>query len=103
LDASGVASAARIRSAANDARFLRRAWSDDRAVVYDALSGDTHLLEAIALELLDLLGDGARDPAALLLDLEQALDAGSAGEAREAAQNCLDDLVELGLVVAAAD
>jgi len=39
------------------ARFLCRSW-DDEAVVYDTLTGDTHLLEPLAAELMTHLRQG---------------------------------------------
>ena len=51
-----------------------RAWdTDDLAVVYHPLSGDTHLVDASALELLKLLADGPRSTESLVAGLPAVL------------------------------
>lgn len=49
-----------------------REW-DDGGVVYDAFSGDTHLLDLLGLELLDLLRQRAWDVAELAAELSATM------------------------------
>lgn len=74
-------------------RFASRAWADE-AVVYDALTGDTHLLEPLSTELLRRLEAGPKTSdelaAALAADFEfapeddvPALTAGALAKLRE--------------------
>ena len=51
-----------------------RAWNaDDLAVVYHPLSGDTHLIDASALEVLKLLGGGPRSTQSVIDGLSAVL------------------------------
>ena len=81
-------------------RFLVRSWSGEEGVVYDTLSGDTHLLEPLALELLQRLQPGvARSARALLDDLANVVD--DDGDAALAAvEQSLASLHRAGLVIA---
>lgn len=57
-------------SLVSPAQLYIRAWEgEDTAVVYDARSGDTHLIEALALEVLHLLKDQPSSTEALSLKL----------------------------------
>ena len=50
-----------------------RQWSwDDEAVVYNNLSGDTHLLSADAMQLLQALSESPCEQAALVARLQEA-------------------------------
>jgi PqqD family protein of HPr-rel-A system len=71
-------------------QLLRRREWDGEVVLYNDLSGDTHLLSGDAVELLLALQEGPR-PAP---ELAVLLDAGDGG----ALQGLLDDLAELALV-----
>jgi PqqD family protein of HPr-rel-A system len=93
----------KVRSCAREARFRIRTWGGEEAVVYDAASGDTHLLEPLAVELLRLLEDGERESGALLGELETAIDPEDAQHARHAAQSCLSRLQDIRLVVGTGD
>jgi len=42
-------------SACPEGRFRFKEWDDDDTVVYDLLGGDTHVVDTLAMELLDLL------------------------------------------------
>ena len=42
-------------SACPEGRFRFKEWDDDDAVAYDLLGGDTHVVDTLAMELLDLL------------------------------------------------
>jgi PqqD family protein of HPr-rel-A system len=53
-------------------QLLWRDWGDSGAA-YDAGSGDTHLISALAIELLELLSTAPRTEAALGLELVDAL------------------------------
>lgn len=54
-----------------------REW-DDEAVLYNDLSGSTHLLDGAALDLLYALRDGPADAAQLAIRLADRFDAGDA-------------------------
>lgn len=70
-----------------------RSWDDEEFVLYNNLSGDTHLLDAATLETLQALARGDAGVAALaaLLGLD-----GAGGHAQLSA--LLADLAELALV-----
>jgi len=92
-----------IWSCAGRERFLVRSWSGEEGVVYDKLSGDTHLLEPLALELLQRLGTGApRSARALLDDLGNLLEDAGSGSALAAIEQGLESMRRAGLVVASA-
>jgi PqqD family protein of HPr-rel-A system len=85
-----------------------RCW-DDEAVLYNDLSGATHLLGLAALCLLDVLRTGPADEAALAAALAaefdvdgldaDGLDAGaSATDLRSEVAGLLDDLARLDLI-----
>jgi PqqD family protein of HPr-rel-A system len=71
-------------------QLLRRREWDDEVVLYNDLSGDTHLLSGDAIALLLVLQEGPR-PAPLLADLLEAGDA-------DALQAVLDELADLALI-----
>lgn len=77
-----------------------REW-DDAGVIYDAASGNTHLLDALALELVDLLRLHSWDLDSLVTELSDALPC-EAAEARPLLSAKLDQLVRLGLAAAVA-
>lgn len=43
------------RHAGLDRRFCFKEWGDEGGVVYDVAGGDTHLLDALAMELVHML------------------------------------------------
>jgi PqqD family protein of HPr-rel-A system len=78
--------------------LLYRDW-DDLGAVYDAASGNTHLLNTFAIELLDLLVGGPRSQAVLLTEVQELLpDTLSADEANTALSIQLQTLQQLDLV-----
>ena len=90
-------------SCAGRERFLVRSWSGEEGVVYDTLSGDTHLLEPLALELLQRLQVAApRSARALLDDLAELLEDGGSESSLAAIEQGLESMRRAGLVVASA-
>jgi PqqD family protein of HPr-rel-A system len=88
-------------SCAAPERFLVRSWSGEEGVVYDTLSGDTHLLEPLALELLQRLEPGLpRSARALLDDLADAVGDDSPESALTAIEQSLASMRRVGLVIA---
>lgn len=82
-------------------RFLMRSWSGEEAVAFDTSSGDTHLLEPLALELLQRLDPVTRRSAqALLDDLSDLADDTTSESALDAIERSLDAMRRVGLVVA---
>jgi PqqD family protein of HPr-rel-A system len=82
-------------------RLLVRSWSGEEGVVYDTLSGDTHLLEPLALELLQRLEpDVPRSARALLDDLADVVVNDDAISALAAVEQSLESMRRAGLVVA---
>jgi PqqD family protein of HPr-rel-A system len=71
-------------------QLLRRREWDDEVVLYNDLSGDTHLLSGDATALLLALQDGPRQAP----ELATLLGAGDAADL----QPLLDDLAELALI-----
>ncbi len=90
-------------SCAGRERFLIRSWSGEEGVVFDMLSGDTHLLEPLALELLQRLEPNVPRSARALLDdladvdvdVEDSLDS-----ALMAVEQSLESMRRVGLVIA---
>ncbi len=90
-------------SCAGRERFLIRSWSGEEGVVFDMLSGDTHLLEPLALELLQRLEPNVPRSARALLDdladvdvdVENSLDS-----ALMAVEQSLESMRRVGLVIA---
>jgi PqqD family protein of HPr-rel-A system len=82
-------------------RLLIRSWSGEEGVVYDKLSGDTHLLEPLALELLQRLEpDVARNSRALLDGLAELIADDDRDSALDAIERSLESMRRVGLVVA---
>lgn len=87
-------------SCAGRERFLVRSWGEE-GVVYDTLSGDTHLLEPLALELLTRLDGGTpRSARALLDDLADLVEDAGSESSLEAIEHGLESMRRAGLVVA---
>ncbi len=81
-----------------DADLLRWRWWGDQLVVFHAGSGDTHLLDALAGQVLDCL---RRSPATLDELAEQlppGSGLGSPDELRQALARVLDELSKHGLI-----
>ena len=82
-------------------RFLIRSWSGEEGVVYDMQSGDTHLLEPLALELLQRLApDVSRSSQALLDSLADIIVDDGPEPALAAIERSLESMCRVGLVVA---
>lgn len=80
--------------------MLVRQWeSDPLSLVYDPLSGDTHVLDALLVELLQLTGQAhGRTVEDLALDLADVFAERDAESAREAIRSGLATLEQMGLV-----
>jgi PqqD family protein of HPr-rel-A system len=90
-------------SCAGPDRLLVRSWSGEEGVVYDTLSGDTHLLEPLALELLRQLVTGVpRSARALLDELADLIEDTGPASALAAIEQSLESMRRAGLVVASA-
>ena len=76
-----------------------REW-DDAGVIYDAISGNTHLIDALGLELVDLLRQRAWSVAELVTELGEALPDDRDANALLSAK--LEQLARLDLVTAGA-
>ena len=88
-------------SAGGPERFVVRSWSGDEGIVYDMNSGDTHLLEPLALELMQRLEPGiARSARALLDGLAEIIADDGAEHALAAIEQSLESMRRVGLVVA---
>lgn len=75
-------------------RLNSRSWDGEQYVLYNNLSGDTHLLDAAAIEMLDVLRHGPLSTAGLAGALQlEAADADLA-----LLQELLEQLCELALV-----
>ena len=73
-----------------------REW-DQEAVLYNDLSGNTHLIDGLGIDLLLALRDGPADAATLSVRLAGQVDA-DAGELTAAIENMLAGLAALDLV-----
>jgi len=90
-------------SCAGRDRLLVRSWSGEEGVVYDTLSGDTHLLEPLALKLLQQLTAGVpRSASALLDELADLIEDTAPESALAAIEQSLESMRRAGLVVASA-
>jgi PqqD family protein of HPr-rel-A system len=82
-------------------RFLVRSWSGEEGVVFDMLSGDTHLLEPLALELLHRLDPAVtRSAPELLDDLADFVEDTPPESALAAVEHSLESMRRVGLVIA---
>jgi PqqD family protein of HPr-rel-A system len=77
-------------------RLVSREW-DGEAVLYNDLSGSTHLLDGAALDLLQVLREGPADSAALSALLAERFDAGG-GDLASLIDDMLAALARLDLV-----
>ena len=84
-------------------RLLVRSWSGEEGVVFDSLSGDTHLLEPLALEVLQRLAPGVpRSARALVDELADLIEDATPESALAAIEQSLESMRRAGLVVASA-
>jgi PqqD family protein of HPr-rel-A system len=77
-------------------RLVSREW-DGEAVLYNDLSGSTHLLDGAALDLLQVLREGPAGSAALAAVLAERFDAGG-GDLASLIDDMLAALARLDLV-----
>jgi PqqD family protein of HPr-rel-A system len=80
----------------------RRSWEDE-TVLYNDLSGDTHLLGLAANEALNALADGPAGLATIAARLGTLFELGDAGAMGDTLATLLDELVQLGIVEAVPD
>ena len=80
--------------------LLHRAWGDE-VVLYNNLSGDTHLLDQSAMELLETLHHGAADAAALARALRERCGLEDEPALEQIVADMLGQLAALTLVEAA--
>ncbi len=74
-----------------------RCW-DEEYVLYNALSGDTHLLTPAAIHLLQQLQQAPAGESALLASLSSAFDFDDDAEPAEATARLLEQLKKLSLI-----
>lgn len=86
----------RWRTIRDDA-FLFRAW-DDEVVVYDALSGDTHIIDATAARILQALQQAPSDVPTLAQLLAMQLQCEPGEELNHDIESVLSDMAALSLV-----
>lgn len=75
-------------------------WDDELAVVYSGASGDTHLVSALAVEVLRLLETGPRTPEMVYEHLADAFRDHDAGAALDIIWEVLSQLQDIQLVSA---
>jgi PqqD family protein of HPr-rel-A system len=78
-----------------------RRWGDE-AVVYDPNTGDTHLLDALAAEILGRLEAGATGADELAVALARDLDLAHRADITESVTQAFDRFAALGLIEPAA-
>lgn len=77
---------------------LRTLAGDDESVVYNDQSGETHLINAVAISLLEHLRKGPDDFSGLCDGLEQAWEFGSGAEVQKVVVALTDELTQLYLI-----
>lgn len=80
-------------------RFLYRGW-DDEAVAYDTLTGDTHLIEALAAEVVVCLGYGEQTLHSLAQHLSDCFSLSAEEDILAVTESTLKRLESLGIAVA---
>lgn len=78
-----------------------RVWDDGLTVVYNDISGDTHLLSPVAGEILCLLKSASHSSESLLLELEEVFSAQDTECALDAIETVLSELENINLVSSA--
>ncbi|APW38584.1 hypothetical protein RD110_16415 [Rhodoferax koreense] len=87
-------------SRAGSGEHVYREWPDeDHAVVYDAASGSTHLVELLGMEVLQLLESSPRTPAEIAEVLAARFDEQDGPAIVEYIKTTLLQLQDAGLVV----
>lgn len=87
-------------SLASPAQLCIRVWEDDEtAVVYDARSGDTHLIEPLGLAILSLLRDEPHNIASINLQLTSLYAPEDHVSIFDLIPTVLRDMHDVGLIV----
>jgi PqqD family protein of HPr-rel-A system len=81
----------------SDTQLIRRAW-DDEVVVYHPESGDTHLLNPAAVEMLQVLEQGPASAQALSEHVATRFDVPLDEKLRDQVEETLSGLGRVGLV-----
>lgn len=82
-----------------DGRFRFKEWDDDDTVVYDVASGDTHVVDPLSMEILQLLGHCLlRSTDSLVADLRQVFDGEPDAAIAARIERSLHGLQDIGLV-----
>jgi PqqD family protein of HPr-rel-A system len=79
---------------------LQMVEGEDESVIYNDCSGETHLLSAIAVDLLRKLAQGTADFRSISTSIAQAWEFESEEERQETVQNLLAELDALWLIEA---
>ena len=82
-----------------NADFHWKRW-DDLFTLYNSGSGQTHVLDPLAVLLIQLIGEGSRNTSELLQQMVAQLDVEASEEFREKLQETLSQLNALGLIEA---
>jgi PqqD family protein of HPr-rel-A system len=82
-----------------NADFHWKRW-DDVFTLYNSGSGQTHVLDPLAVLLIQLIGEGSRNTSELLQQMVAQLDVDASQEFREKLQETLSQLDALGLIEA---
>lgn len=77
---------------------LRTLGGDDESVIFNDHSGETHLLSAVAVSLLEHLRKGPADFFGICAALETAWEFESSGELQRVVVSLTDELGALGLI-----
>jgi PqqD family protein of HPr-rel-A system len=77
---------------------LRTLAGDDESVIFNDLSGETHLLSAVAVSLLERLRKGPADFPGICAALETAWEFESSAELQRVVLALTDELDTLGLI-----
>jgi len=79
-------------------KMLRRSWENEGCVVYDGVSGNTHLLSPFAGEVLGLLISDSYTVESLLLEFSNDFSGQDAANAFQEIENILFELRNINLV-----
>lgn len=84
----------------DSSRFLSRYW-DDEAAIYDTLTGDTHLLEPVAVEVVAMLRQGHHTSTDLANALADRFAISPEDDILAVTESTLKRLEAIGIAVAA--
>ncbi len=86
-------------STVSPARLIFASWDDDHlAVAYDKVSGDTHLIESSAIDILRLIEKSPASPEAIVQELAELFSADDQEKILEFIAATLLQLRDIGLV-----